>query len=162
MGRRREYSEEQKNEIKKAYKASRERRERTRLLVLKLVICKGRTIESAANITDLSPSYVERLVCFYYVHGLEAIMKKKQGGNNRYLPFEEEAEILDEFKEKAMKGQVITVGEIKKAYEAAVGHEVSNSQIYYVLARHGWRKARPRKQHPKADPAEQEAYKKNC
>ena len=54
------------------------------------------------------------------MHGLGVIMRKKQGGNNRYPPFEKEAEILDEFKKKAMSGQVITVAKIKKAYEAAV------------------------------------------
>jgi transposase len=60
-----------------------------------------------------------------------------------------------------MNGQMISGVEIQRAYEAVVGHEVSNSQIYYVLKRHGWRKAQPRKKHPKADPVEQEAYKKN-
>jgi hypothetical protein len=31
----------------------------------------------------------------------------------------------------------------------------------YVLERHDWRRVKPRKTHPKADPAAQEAYKKN-
>jgi len=161
VSRKRSFSEEKEKEIKKAYKESTERRERTRLLALKLVICKGYTIEHAVNITELSQSYIAKLICMYHAHGLEAILHKKQGGNNRYLTIKQEAEILEKFKEKAVNGQMISGVEIQRAYEAVVGHEVSNSQIYYVLERHDWRKVQPRKQHPKADPIEQEAYKKN-
>jgi transposase len=161
VGRKRNFSEDEKSEIRKAYKVSHERRERTRLLAMKLVICKGYTTDHAAMITELSQTYIERLISLYHVHGLRSILHKKQGGNNRYLTFEQEVEILEKFKERAMNGQMITGVEIQRAYEAVVGHEVSNSQIYYVLKRHDWRKVRPRKQHPKADPVEQEAYKKN-
>ena len=39
--------------------------------------------------------------------------------------------------------------EIEAAYEKQVGHRISNSQIYRVLYRHGWRKIMPRSRHPK-------------
>ena len=161
MSRKRKFTAENVSEIQKAYKASRERRERTRLLALKLIVCKGYTVEHAGIITELSPSYIEKLLCAYHVFGLSAVLHKQQGGNNRYLSFEQEATILEKFKEKAINGEMISGVEIQRAYEAAVGHEVSNSQIYYVLRRHDWRKVQPRKQHPKADPVLQEAYKKN-
>ena len=73
----------------------------------------------------------------------------------------EEAAILEKFRERAEKGEIVSGIEIQREYEKAVGHEVSNSQIYYVLERHERRRVKPRKQHPKADPAAQEAYKKN-
>jgi hypothetical protein len=33
---------------------------------------------------------------------------------------------------------------LKAAYEKAIGHRTSNSTIYSLLARHGWRKLMPR------------------
>ena len=62
---------------------------------------------------------------------------------------EEDKAILDKFKEKAKKGQIVTVKEIRKAYEEAVGHETKPSFIYKVLNRHGWGKVMPRSKHPK-------------
>ena len=60
-----------------------------------------------------------------------------------------ERELLDSFAKKAELGQIIEVKEIKAAYEEKVGHSTGGSQIYYVLARHGWRKIIPRSRHPK-------------
>ena len=65
------------------------------------------------------------------------------------MTYEEEEEILSQFEEKANKGQMIVVSEIKAAYEEKVGHSIGGSQIYYVLQRHGWRKVMPRSKHPK-------------
>ena len=77
------------------------------------------------------------------------------------MNFEEEAAILAPFREKAEKGEIIDVKEIKAAYQAAVDHPISVAQIYYVLHRHGWRKVMPRSRHPKkADDATIEASKK--
>ena len=56
------------------------------------------------------------------------------------MTFEEEEAFLAPFEEKANKGQMIVVSEIKAAYEEKVGHSIGGSQIYYVLQRHGWRK----------------------
>jgi transposase len=157
----RKYTEAQKEEIKSAYKQSHERRERNRLLALKLIVCRGYEVASAAMICELSVSYTEKLVSKHHAHGLKIILGKPQGGNSRYLTHEEEAAVLEKFRERAEKGEIVSGVEIQKEYELAVGHEVSNSQIYYVLERHDWRRVKPRKAHPKADPAAQEAYKKN-
>ena len=155
------YTESQKDEIKSAYKKSHERRERNRLLALKLIICRNYEIEIVAVICELSKSYIEKIVSMHHAHGLARVLGKAQGGNNRYLTHDEEATILEKFRARAEKGEIVSGIEIQREYEKAVGHEVSNSQIYYVLERHEWRRVKPRKQHPKADPAAQEAYKKN-
>jgi hypothetical protein len=42
----------------------------------------------------------------------------------------------------------------------AIGHETSNSTVYNVLGRHGWRKLMPRPFHPKRDVEAQNAFKK--
>ena len=65
------------------------------------------------------------------------------------MSFEEEAEIIEKFKQKADRGQIIDVKEIEKAYQEKVDHCIGNAQIYFVLKRHGWRKIKPRSKHPK-------------
>ena len=62
---------------------------------------------------------------------------------------EEEAALLEPYREKAEQGQIVEVSEIKASYEQAVGHTIGGSQIYYVLHRNGWRKVMPRSKHPK-------------
>ena len=77
------------------------------------------------------------------------------------MTLEEETAWLEPFREKAKKGQIVEVSEIKASYEQAVGHTIGGSQIYYVLHRNGWRKVMPRSQHPKkADKEVIEASKK--
>ena len=65
------------------------------------------------------------------------------------MSVEKEGEILAPFKERAEKGEIIEISEIKAAYQAEVDHPIGNSQIYFVLHRHGWRKVMPRSKHPK-------------
>ena len=62
---------------------------------------------------------------------------------------EEEAAILAPFIERAERGEMVDIKEIAVAYQKAVPHKVSDTQIYYVLHRHGWRKIMPRSRHPK-------------
>jgi hypothetical protein len=72
----------------------------------------------------------------------------------------EEKIFLDRFAEDAGAGQMLNIQEIKAAYEKAIRHETSNSTIYALLDRHGWRKLMPRPFHPKRDIAAQNAFKK--
>jgi hypothetical protein len=44
----------------------------------------------------------------------------------------------------------------------AIGHRTSNSTIYNLLARHGWRKLMPRPFHPLRNIAAQNAFKKTA
>jgi hypothetical protein len=57
-------------------------------------------------------------------------------------------------------GELLNIHDLKRAYERAIGHATSNSTVYDLLARHGWRKLMPRPFHPKRDVAAQEAFKK--
>src|SRR5215470_11341131 len=56
--------------------------------------------------------------------------------------------------------EMLNIHDLKAAYEQAIGHPTSNSTIYNLLNRHGWRKLMPRPFHPKRDPAAQKAFKK--
>src|SRR6266850_868334 len=53
-------------------------------------------------------------------------------------------------------------GGIKALKPKAIGHETSNSTVYNLLARHGWRKLMPRPFHPKRDLAAQHDFKKTA
>ena len=73
---------------------------------------------------------------------------------------QEERAFLAPFFAHAEKGESATTQEIWRAFEERVGHEVDDSTIYRLRARHGWRKLMPRPRHPKADPQAQEQFKK--
>lgn len=92
---------------------------------------------------------VSLYVSDYRKGGIAALEAKPRSGRPPRMTYEEEEEMLAEFKEKAEKGQVIEIGEIKAAYEKKVGTSKSHGQIYVVLHRHGWRKIKPRSRHPK-------------
>jgi hypothetical protein len=88
--------------------------------------------------------------------------RRNWGGRRRQnMKREEEDELLMPFFETAKKGGILVVAPVKDAYERAVGHEVPDSTVYRLLARHGWRKLAPDKRHPKTDPLAQEEFKKN-
>lgn len=109
---------------------------------------------------DTSPKVVSRWVSAYVKHGIESLYDNRKGGNHRNMSYEEEALLLSGFKKASENGQIVEVSEIKKAYEDKVGHKMGAGHIYYILARHGWRKVMPRSRHPqKANPEAIEASK---
>ena len=76
------------------------------------------------------------------------------------MTYEEEQAILDRFTEKAEAGQIITVKEIKSAFDEKLGKDTGRGYIYMLLARHKWRKIRPRPKHPKRTSDEEIAASK--
>ncbi|MBS6062933.1 winged helix-turn-helix domain-containing protein [Criibacterium bergeronii] len=55
---------------------------------------------------------------------------------------------MKKFEDKAEKGQIVTVQEIKEKYIELVGHEIGSGQIHKLLKRNGYRKVMPRSKHP--------------
>lgn len=82
--------------------------------------------------------------------------------NRAKASLEQEAQILEEVLEQAATGGVVIVPPLKPLVEAKLGKPLALSTLYQMLARHGWRKIAPDKIHPKADPATQQEWKKNC
>ena len=80
--------------------------------------------------------------------GIKGLIPKVGGRIRENMSFEEEAALLEQFKAKAEKGQLVETGEIKEAYDKAIGHKSGSGQIYFVLHRHGWSKKMPRSKHP--------------
>ncbi len=142
------YSEKEREIIKIARKANKDKQVERRLKALELQ-ASGKRAKEISAITGFHPAYISQLMAKYRDGGIEAITGNHYGGNRRNMSVEEEAELLEPFRQRASQGQLIEISEIKAAYEKAVGHTIGGSQIYYVLRRHGWRKVMPRSKHPK-------------
>jgi len=153
-------SKTQITEIKESRKTNKDKNVDKRLRAVKLRGEGYKNSEIAAKI-EAHAKVVSRWICKYIKEGISALMKGKLMGNRRNLSLAEETQFIDGFKEKAENGQYVTVKEIKIAYCKKIGHECGKGQIYRVLARQGWRKVVPRKEHPKkASPEAIEASKK--
>jgi transposase len=111
--------------------------------------------------TGLATQTVHNLVSLYNRFGPEAIETPGKGGRKHsYLSFEEEADFLKSFEDRAVTGQIATANEIKLALEKKLGHGVHKTTVYRMLKRHGWRKIAPRPYHVQAKKEEQESFKK--
>ena len=141
------FNEEQQAEIKAARKANRDKQKDRQLEVLELR-CEGVSQKEIAEKTGFHRSHICNLIKMYFEEGLQAIAETHYVGNRRNMSFEEVAEILEQFRQKAGQGQVIDIREIEKAYQEKVDHPIGHGQIYCVLNRHGWRKVMPRSKHP--------------
>ena len=148
-----EISQSQLEEIKAARKKNRNKNVERRLLVL-VMRADGKTLEEIAEKTGYHISTASKWISRYMRNGIGAIVENHYQGNRRNMSFEEEAAILAPFIEKAERGEMVDIKEIAAAYQKAVPHKVSDTQIYCVLHRHGWRKIMPRSKHPKKASAE--------
>jgi transposase len=140
-------SEEKVREISEARKKNKDKNVEKRLKAL-VLYAEGKSRGEIAEITGFAKSYITELFSKYRDHGLGALTQNRYRGNRRNMSIEEEKLFLDTYRKLAEQGQIVEVGEIKKAYEEKVGHTIGGSQIYYVLRRHGWRKLMPRGKHP--------------
>jgi hypothetical protein len=104
---------------------------------------------------------VNRAHMAYDSGGLKALEPKPVGGRMREnMTLAEEATLLAGFAKAAGAGEMLNIHDLKAAYEKAIGHRTSNSTVYSLLARHGWRKLMPRPFHPDRDVEAQNAFKK--
>lgn len=156
------YTQEEKIEIKKAYKKTHNPKDRSILLCVKLRVVNGLSSEEISKITEYSLSRVSHLISLYNRFGIEELAIKKYGGNHRNMTPEEEKEFLEPFRQQALAGEILEVSEIINAYANKLNKKVSKSTVYDLLHRHDWRKVMPRSEHPnKANDEAIEAYKKN-
>ena len=143
-----EISESQLLEIETARKKNRNKNVERRLYVL-VMRAEGRSLEEISEKTGYHISTASKLIARYMRDGISAIAENHYKGNRRNMSFEEEAAILAPFIERAEREEMVDIKEIAAAYQKAVPHKISDTQIYYVLHRHGWRKIMPRSRHPK-------------
>jgi transposase len=118
--------------------------------------------EEVAQAVGWSASHVKRVWSEYFKQGEAALLRPGRGGRRRQnLTLSEEKALLGGFLSAAAAGGVLVVDEVKAAYERRLGRTVPKSTVYRMLARHGWRKIAPRPRHPRNDPAQAKAFKKN-
>src|SRR5882757_1966562 len=134
-------------------------RERIQMVLLRE---SGMTQPVIAAAMGVSLSTVNRAHMSYDGGGIKALKPKPIGGRQREnMTVAEERALLARFAKAAYAGEMLmNVHDLKTAYEDAIGHPTSNSTIYNLLARHGWRKLMPRPFHPKRDLAAQNDFKK--
>jgi len=121
----------------------------------------GMTQPAIAEAMGVSLSTVNRAHMAFDQGGIKALKPKAIGGRQREnMTVVEEKALLARFAKAAGAGEMLNIHELKAAYEKAIGHETSNSTIYNVLARHGWRKLMPRPFHPQRDLPAQQDFKK--
>lgn len=122
----------------------------------------GLSAPDIAQALQLSVSSVRRIHAEFIKSGLPAIEGKgNRGGRRReYMSLEEEAAFLRGHARQSKDGKIRNVTQLKRDYEAHIGHAVHKTTIYRLLDRHGWRKVAPRAFHTKRDPAQTAALKK--
>ena len=137
-----------------------EQRQRIQMVLLRE---SGMTQPAIGEAMGVSLSTVNRAHMAYDGGGIKALKPKPIGGRKREnMSLAEERALLDGFAKAAGAGEMLNIHDLKAAYEKAIGHETSNSTVYNLLARHGWRKLMPRPFHPKRDIAAQNAFKKTA
>ena len=141
------FTNEQIAEINEARKDNKDKNNERRLIVLYMK-AQGKTLEEIVARTEYNPTYARALVTKYLAEGLGSILGKKRCANHRNIPLDEEITFINSFIDRVEKGEIVTVKDIKSAYEARVGHKIGSGHIYVILNRHGWRKIKPRPVHP--------------
>ena len=114
-----------------------QRRQRIQMVLLREC---GMTQPAIAEAMGVSLSTVNRAHMAYDGGGLQALKSKPSGGRKREnMTLAEERVLLARFAKAAGAGDV-DIDDLKAAYERDIGHATSNSTVYNLLARHGWRK----------------------
>jgi len=152
-----------KDQVQRLQKALKLEKDPTLRQRIQMVLLRedGMTQPKVAELIGMSLSTVNRAHMAYDSGGVKGLRRKPTGGRRREnMTLKEEKAFLTTFTKAAGAGQLLNVRELKSAYEKQIGHPTSNSTMYDLLARHGWRKLMPRPFHPQRNIEAQEAFKK--
>ena len=142
-------TQEEYEAIKAAEQKCRDKKTSKRLQILMLRY-EGYKVADIAKIYSTRKEWISQMCRRYREQGLEEFIRNKYTTHHRSLSEAEEAAILLPFEKAAEGGQIVTVKEIKAAFDKVRGKDTGRGYIYMVLKRHGWRKVMPRSKHPKA------------
>lgn len=94
-----------------------------------------REASDIAKHTGVSVSTVHHVISSYNRLGVAAVETPGKGGRrSEYLTVEEEKAFLLPFFERAAKGEIATVAQIKREFEQRIGHEVHKTSIYRLAS----------------------------
>ncbi|WP_220198951.1 helix-turn-helix domain-containing protein [Ktedonospora formicarum] len=133
---------------------------RQRWLIIYNALVDPREASEIAKHTGTTVAMVHRVIASYNRLGIAGVETSGKGRRRQYRSWKEEQAFLAPFFSRAERGEIATAKEIKRAFEAQVGHEVHKSTISRLLKRHGWRKPMPRPSHPKESLEAQEQFEK--
>ncbi len=120
----------------------------------------GLTKSQTAAAIGLGPSRVGTLQA--EARNPSPVPKAKHGGRRRErMTFAQEAAFLEPWKKEAETAGMIIVPPLHEALVRQLGEKIHHSQVYRMLARHGWRKVALGSRHPKSDAEGREDWKKN-
>ena len=142
-------SGEEYEAIKAAEKRVKDKKTSKRLRILMLRY-EGYKVADIAKMYGTRKEWISQVCRRYREQGLEEFIRNKYKTHHRSLTDAEEDAILAPFEKAAEAGQVVTVKEIKAAFDKVRGKDTGRGYIYMLLKRHGWRKVMPRSKHPKA------------
>ena len=149
------------DEIKEKLRAAKGKGQYRRWLAVNLSLRKRLSHHEIAEILGVSVQAVHQWLGAYNREGEKALLPKAENrGRKPFLDSEKEAEIIKEFNDIALKGELVTVDKISSKISKIVGKKVSVGYPYKVLERQRWRKIKPRPTHPKADEKAREDLKK--
>ena len=102
----------------------------------------GFSMDQVAAALGISKGWACQLrMRFIQAGGLPAETTQKRGGRQREnMSKEEEAAFLAPFFDKAARGGILIVGEIKRALDERMGRKTALASTYNLLHRHNWRK----------------------
>ena len=150
--------QESAEELYKQFKREKEQQRRTRLQAMYLLRT-GKLEREAAEICGVNERTIRRWVKWYREAGLSSLLERLNGGkrgNHKRLTDEQEEQLRAEID----TGRFHTAKEIVAWVAEKWQVEYREKSIYDVLKRLKINKKVPRKQSDKADPAQQEAWKK--
>ncbi|NTW54364.1 MAG: winged helix-turn-helix domain-containing protein [Chlorobaculum sp.] len=123
----------------------------------------GLSMDQVASVPGISKSWACKLRCqFIRQGGVMPETKPTQGGRRREnITFQQETVFLAPFFEKAARGGILMVCEIKQALDQRLGRTTALTSTCNLLHQNNLRKLAPDKRHPNSDPEAQEEFKKN-
>ncbi len=145
--------------LQAAYRAERRVDQRQRLQGLWLLRT-GRSLKEVAAVLGVHYRTVQRWVAWYRDGGRVAVTAPRAGGHGQpaLLTPEQQAQVA----EQVAMGRFRTAAEVRDWIAAEFGAEYKVGGVYDLLARLRCRPKVPRPVHAKADPAEQERWKKGA
>lgn len=133
-------SAEEYTAIKAAKKAVKKDKRTSKLLRILMLRYEGYKVKEIAKKCGIRWETVSQVCHRYREQGLDEFMRNKYTTHHRSLTVEEENAILAPFEKAADAGQIVTVKEIKAAFDKVRGKDTGKGYIYMLLSRHGWRK----------------------
>jgi transposase len=147
--------EEQRIELRKAFKCCEGRHEYKRLQCLILRYEENLKLKEIERIVDYNYKSIGNIIDKYFKYGLNSIIgEKRKGGYNRHFTDEQEEKILQQFIKEGESRQMLTVSVLKAAFSEKIKHIVTDRTIYSILERHGWRRINSKSKKSNSKPQE--------